>query len=177
MTISVPTDPAVSQNAPLPVGRFDGRAQFHDWNRQALLAAATEGWREIILCDVDFRDWPLGEQAVVDALSDWARAGGARKCTVLAANYDGVQRQHARFVDWRARWGHLIECRQIAAAKSCDVPSVLWSPQWVMQRIDAERFRGVATHDAQRCLLWREKLREWIAARSRSGFPSTILGL
>jgi hypothetical protein len=43
--------------------------------RQAFSAAAVQGWREIIVCDPDFGDWPLGERAVIDALNDWSMTG------------------------------------------------------------------------------------------------------
>jgi hypothetical protein len=52
----------------LPSGRFAGRDAFQQLVRDALAAAAREGWREIILCDADFGDWPLGERSVAQSL-------------------------------------------------------------------------------------------------------------
>lgn len=172
--------PSEKRSPGAPCGRFEGREQFQDWVRQALSAAATEGWREIILCDGDFRDWPLGERAVQELLNEWAsgvRAQKARKCTILAANFDAVRIHHPRFAEWRNRWSHLIECRQLSVKDPLDAPSVIWSERWVMQRVDVERVRGVASSDAQNGIAWREKLREWITSRSKTGFPTTILGL
>ena len=80
--------------APLLEGRFSGRIEFAELIRQALSAAAAEGWREIILSDPDFEDWPLGERVVAQALNDWSRTG--RKFTMLARNYDAVRTRHAR---------------------------------------------------------------------------------
>lgn len=171
------SDTATPTQAPL--GRFDGRVQFDEWIRQALRAAATEGWRELILCDADFRDWPLGDRDMLEILNLWAagsRAGGARKCTLLSAQFETMRQRHPRFVQWRSRWAHLLDCRQISVRNVTDLPSVLWSPNWTLQRIDVDRSRGIASEDAQFCREWREKLSEWIATRSKPGFASTILG-
>ena len=53
-------DTETSSTAPqaLPEGRFTGRTEFTDMIRQAFAAAALQGWREIIVCDPDFEDWP-----------------------------------------------------------------------------------------------------------------------
>ncbi|MBF5003468.1 hypothetical protein [Diaphorobacter caeni] len=170
--------PPIPSTAPL--GRFDGRLQFDAWVREALRAAAEEGWRELVLCDADFRDWPLGDREMLETLNSWAggsRGGGARRCTLLSANFEQVRVRFPRFVQWRTRWEHLMDCRQIAVRNAGDVPSVIWSPRWTMQRVDVERSRGIASDDVQFCVEWREKLGEWITSRSRPGFPATILGL
>src|SRR4051812_11472633 len=86
----------------LPAGRFEGRAAFQQLVRDALASAAREGWREIILCDSDFHDWPLGEREVAQSLQDWSKSG--RHCILLARRWDAVQRKHARFVTWRKTW-------------------------------------------------------------------------
>ena len=53
----------------LPTGRFAGRKAFQQLVRDALACAAREGWREIILSDPNFEDWPLGERAVAESLA------------------------------------------------------------------------------------------------------------
>lgn len=166
-----------------PSGPFDGPSEFRRYIRQALCCAARQGWRELILCDPDFHDWPLGELDMLDVLDTWASAGGAaagrspRRCLLLAGDFESVRVRHPRFAQWRVRWGHLIECRLLAARNTSDVPSVLWAPGWSLQRRDVERNRGVASSDPQQCLMLHEMLREWIAGKSRPGFPATILGL
>ena len=92
-----PSTPATPVTPPsLLEGRFGGRTEFAELIRQAFVAASLQGWNEIILCDPDFDDWPLGERVVAQALNDWSRSG--RKLTMLARNYDGITRRHARFV-------------------------------------------------------------------------------
>jgi len=168
-------DSADSAAAPaLASGRFSGRSAFQQLVRDALACAAREGWPEIILSDADFDDWPLGERAVAESLAAWAAAGG--RCTLLARRYDVVVRRHARFVTWRKTWAHIIEARSCASAGPLELPSALWSPRWVLQRLDPQRCTGVSGGEPERRLLLRETLQEWLK-RSSPSFPASTLGL
>ncbi|HSH92021.1 MAG TPA: hypothetical protein VK996_18700 [Ramlibacter sp.] len=157
----------------LPSGRFTGRADFQQLVRDALACAAREGWREIILADASFEDWPLGERAVVQSLLDWSKTG--RTCTLLAKRYDGMVK-HPRFVTWRRTWSHIIEARACASADPLEIPSAIWSQGWVMQRLDPERSNGVSGSEPDRRVLLRESLNSWLAKSSPS-FPAVTLGL
>ena len=159
----------------LPQGRFEGRVAFQQLVRDALAAAAREGWREIILSDADFHDWPLGERAVAESLQAWARSG--RSMTILASRYDEVIRSHARFVRWRGTWDHIVTCRASSAADPLSFPSVIWSPNWVMQRLDPVRCVGVSGNEPARRVGVREVLNEWVRSKSSPAFPVTTLGL
>ena len=174
----MPEAPETSLPAPgsgLPQGRFSGRADFQQLVRDALAAAAHEGWPELILSDASFADWPLGERAVEESLQAWARKG--RRLTLLACGYDEVVRRHARFVRWRSTWDHLVTSRACPRSMAPDLPSALWSPQWVMHRLDPERCVGVTGSEPDRRVLLRESLNEWVRSKSTPGFPSTTLGL
>jgi hypothetical protein len=162
------------QAAPLPSGRFSGRVDFQQLVRDALAHAAREGWRELILSDADFADWPLGERAVAESLGAWSASG--RRCTLLACRYDELAVRHARFVSWRRTWSHIIEARACVSADPLDFPSAIWSPGWAMQRLDPERCNGYAGAEPERRVLLRENLIEWIA-RSSAAFAATTLGL
>lgn len=155
-------------------GRFTGRTEFQQLVRDALARAAGEGWREIVLCDASFEDWPLGEPAVAQSLQAWSTAG--RRCTLLARSYDALAARHPRFVTWRRTWSHLIEARACAFADPLDLPSAFWSPVWVLQRVDPVRSSGISGSEPQRRLRLRESLDEWLA-RSAPAFPATTLGL
>lgn len=168
-----PVDLSASESA-LPEGRFSGRTEFGDLIRRAFLAAATQGWREIIICDAGFEDWPLGERAVADALGDWSRTG--RKLTMIARNYDAVTRKHPRFVTWRRTWSHIVECRGCALGASDKLPSAMWTPGWVFERVDLERSAGYSGHEASRRVALRECLNERLL-KSVPAFPATTLGL
>ncbi|MCB2001848.1 MAG: hypothetical protein R3E92_09820 [Burkholderiaceae bacterium] len=158
----------------LASGRFSGREAFARRLRDAFAVAAQQGWREMILCDARFLDWPLHERQVVDSLQAWSRSG--RTCTLLATEYDTVVRQHARFVHWRRMWGHIIEariCRQIDPA---NFPTLLWSPHWTLQLLDPVRSAGVSGSEPERIVQHKELLQELMQVSS-PGFPATTLGL
>lgn len=168
------TAPDATPSEPLPSGRFEGRIAFQQLVRDAVAAAAREGWREIILSDPDFADWPLGERAVADALHAWSVSG--RRCILLARRWEEVVRRHARFVGWRGTWAHIIDARACRAADPLELPSAIWSPGWVMQRLDLDRCNGYCGSEPGRRLMLREDLREWLRQSSPS-FPSNTLGL
>jgi hypothetical protein len=169
-----PTPQASNTGPELASGRFAGRVAFEQLVRDALAAAAREGWREIILCDADFGDWPLGERGVAQSLHQWSATG--RRCILLARRYDEVVRRHARFVAWRKTWSHIVEARACASADPLDLPSAIWSPAWALQRLDPDRCNGVSGSEPERRVLLRENLQEWLAKSSVS-FPANTLGL
>ena len=163
---------AVPEN--LLEGRFTGRTEFAELIRRALVAAAAQGWREIVLCDPDFEDWPLGERVVAQALNDWSKTG--RKLTMMAKNYDAVLKRHARFVVWRKTWAHIVDCRSSATTPAAAMPSALWSPGWVFERLDLQRCAGMAGVDVARRIALKERLNERLL-NSSPAFPATVLGL
>ena len=171
---SVPPESLLPNLPNLLEGRFSGRDAFADLIRLALSTAAAQGWREIILCDPDFEDWPLGERAVAQALNDWSRTG--RKLTMLAENYDALLRRHARFVTWRRSWAHIVECHQAQAAQPDSLASALWSPGWVVERLDLPRCSGIAGSEAARRVALKERLNE-VLLHSSPAFPASTLGL
>lgn len=158
----------------LPHGRFDGPQAFAQHVRDALAAAAAEGWREVILSDADFSDWPLGERAVAQALQDWSASG--RRCTLLARRWDEVQRRHARFVAWRRTWSHIIEARACPGADRLELPSAIWSPGWVLHRVDLDHGAGYCGSEPARRVALRELLGQWLD-KSSPAFAATTLGL
>ena len=158
----------------LPEARFEGPLQFAEMIRLAFATAAAQGWRDMIICDNTFEDWPLGERAVAQSLNDWAKSG--RKLTMLAKNYNEVMRRHARFVSWRRTWSHIIECRASTAISPDDMPSAMWSPLWVFQRVDQARSIGFSGAEANRRVALKERLDECLKLSSLA-FPATTLGL
>ncbi len=163
-----------AEPAPLPQGRFEGRAQFQQWLREALHVAARDGWSDIVMCDATFEDWPLGERAVCADLQAWARAG--RRCMLLARHYDEVVRRHARFVTWRRQWSHLVECHACRHADPLDMPSLLYSPHWALRRLDLEHCHGLAGTEPARRVQMREVLAPWLR-KSTPAFAASVLGL
>jgi hypothetical protein len=166
------TQPAGSPG--LPEGIFEGRQDFHAHLRAALAAAARNNWRELVLADPDFLDWPLGERASVDALQAWSAAG--RSLVLLAQRFDVFERHHARFVHWRRMWSHIVDCRACHGPGLPQVPSAIWTPGWFLQRIDVEHGRAVCGHEPARRRALREQIDECLR-HARPAFPATTLGL
>jgi hypothetical protein len=168
------TAPAAPAATSLPSRRFEGREDFQQLVRDALAAAGREGWREIILADATFEDWPLYERAVAESLQAWA--SGGRKMILLAKRYDEVVRRHARFVTWRRTWSHIVDARAVASADVLDIPSAIWSPAWALERRDIERCAGYCGSEPERRVLLKQGLQEWLL-KSTPSFPATTSGL
>ena len=158
----------------LAEGPFTGPTAFADLIRNALLRANNEAWSEMVWSDATFEDWPLYEKAVVEGLNAWSRKG--RKLTLLAHHFDAMRRLHPRFVEWRVRWDHLLECRVCKGVEASEFPSALWTPTWALRRLDLVRSTGVATTEPRMRLLLREEV-EQRKRQSSPGFSATLLGL
>ena len=158
----------------LPSGQFSGPLEFAERIRSALECAGREGWRQMVWCDDNYDDWPLREKAVTESLHAWA--GSGRKLILMARSFSAIERNQPRFVDWRVRWDHIIECRVCRPRAGSEVLSVLWSPHWFMHRIDPERSRGVSSYETQTRVSLQEELEE-LRKQGSPGFPATRLGL
>ena len=151
------------------------RGEFLDAIRNAFADAAAEGCREMWICDIDFADWPLSESQVVENLTRWAYAH--RKLTVLATTYEEFHRRHARFVEWRRQWSHVVECRQLEEIEPGDMPSLLLAPGIVTVRLlDRARYRASVSIEPADAVHCREVV-DAISQRSGEAFPATTLGL
>lgn len=151
------------------------RGELHAAIRDAFAQAAAQGCREIFISDADFADWPLGERAVIESLSQWAYAH--RRFTMLAHHYDEVLRRHPRFVDWRRQWAHVIDCRALTELEVEQFPSMIIAPGVLTLRVlDAVSHRAVVSNDAGNELRARERL-DACLQRSEISFAATIAGL
>jgi hypothetical protein len=161
---------------PLPpaTGTFAGRASFRDLIRQAFAQGVEGRWREIVVCDVDFSDWPLAERTLVDDLTRWALWGG--RLLMLAHDYHGVQRDAPLFVRWRQRWSHQVECLAVSDLGVTDVPSFLWSARWCLQRHDVLRSAGQCASDAETLNALAQRAQS-LQSRGGPAFPADVLGL
>ncbi|CAN5326097.1 hypothetical protein BH11PSE9_BH11PSE9_33940 [soil metagenome] len=155
-----------------PVG---SRSEFHAAIRSAFAEAARVGCRELWLCDTDFADWPLGERAVIASLTEWAASH--RRLTLLANHFDDVVRRHARWVEWRRSWSHLVHCRTNTDLESDKMPSLLLASGLVSVRlIDPAHHRGVVSQEAADGLRCREIV-DAVLQRSEEAFSATTTGL
>lgn len=154
---------------------IDSRNAFHDALRAALEEAARVGCRELWIVDDDFADWPLSERLVIEHLTQWASAH--RRFTTIARNFDEVARRHARWVEWRRTWSHVVHCRTNNELEAGQMPTMLLAPGLMSVRLfDAIHHRGVATRETADAIRWREDL-DAVLQRSEEAFPATTLGL
>ncbi len=155
-------------------GTFSGRQDFQQLIRDSIAQAASQGWSEMIWSDLNFEDWPLGERSVQADLQAWSMTG--RKLTLMAKRFDTLIATHHRFVTWRKQWAHIIEARAVSSASAEEFPSMIWSSDWVMHRLQPTWCKGVAGSEPARRLQSRELLADWLS-KSSPAFPASTLGL
>jgi len=158
-----------------PSGLITSRIEFLDALRSAFAEAAAAGSREIWLCDENFGDWPLGERAVIEHLSQWAAS--SRKLLLVARTFDEVARRHARWVEWRRTWSHIVSCRTNSELGTGEVPTLFVATGTLTVRLsDIEHHRGRLSHEKAEELRCKELL-DAVLQRSEEAFPATTTGL
>lgn len=151
------------------------RSDFHEALRDAFALVADRGCREVFICDPTFADWPLGELTLIESLTRWAYAH--RKLTLLAENFDGFQRRHPRWVEWRRQWSHVVECRALADDDAGKLSGLFLAPGVVTMRVlDSEHYRASLSFEPADGIRARDNL-DALLQRSHEAFPVTNLGL
>jgi hypothetical protein len=151
------------------------RSEFHAALYRAFAQAADHGCRELWLCDEDFADWPLGDRAVVEQFAHWAAS--SRRLTLLARSFDEVARRHARWVEWRRTWSHIVSCRSNTEVETGGFPTVLLAPGVVSVRLsDLVHHRGRLSHDKADEVHCKELI-DAVLQHSEEAFPATTTGL
>ncbi|MFY7865890.1 hypothetical protein [Roseateles sp.] len=173
----------------LQARQFEGRREFLDTLRQALLQACAEDRTQLYCLDSSFSDWPWSDVEVLAALKRWARPG--RLLHLLAEQYEDLARLQPRFVQWRATWGHCVHARaygpEALAAVGPSGPAALffWSEDG--RQLNVASAFSIRLHDKR---LWRgaasvalsevSRSKDYfdaLAQRSEESFASTTLGL
>lgn len=169
------TDTPMPLSPDLPPSVITTRSEFHTALRHAFEQAASVGCRELWLCDEDFADWPLGERVVVEQLALWAAS--SRKLCLVARHFGEVSRRHARWVEWRRTWSHIVSCRANAEVGTGEFPTVVLATGLLSVRLsDAERHRGRFSRERADEIRCREQI-DAILQRSEEAFPATTTGL
>ena len=162
-------------NAPNASGLITTRSEFHDALRLGFAEAVARGSPQLWLCDSDFADWPLGERAVIEQLTQWAAS--SRKLLLVARTFDEVARRHARWVEWRRQWSHIVSCRVNNELEALEMPTVLFAHGTLTVRLsDPIRHRGRLSRDRAdevRC----KELIDAVLQRSEEAFTATTTGL
>lgn len=157
---------------------FTTREDFVEALRQGLFQAAEQGCREMWWCDSDYADWPLGEPAVLDALTRWCLPH--RRLVMVAQTFDEIRHSHSRFVQWRIRFSHVLDARQYGEEGDVShevLPMLMLAPSVATVRLfDKQVWRGSVSYEKADELRTRD-LVDAIAQRSVPSFASTTLGL
>lgn len=168
----------------LVAGLFEGRAVYLTHLRQALLNACSAGARDIYCFDESLVDWPWSDADLLAALTAWAKP--YRRLHLLAGQYEGLRRQHPRFVRWRGSWGHCVRALaytpdglaavgtsggavSVFAAAGLDAP-------FSLSLFDKKLWRFSASIEAE-AFLQKCQWFDALAQRSDESFASTTLGL
>ena len=151
------------------------RIDFHTALRDGFAEVARLGCREVWLCDADFANWPLGERSVTDDLTRWAMS--QRRLTLVASHFDEVARCHARWVEWRRHWAHVVHCRTNTELERSRFPCVMLAPgAFAVALSDPLHHRGRVSRDAPDLVRCRELI-DAVLQRSEESFPATTTGL
>ena len=161
-------------NAEGPVS-INSRAEFHAAIRTSLAYARQLDAAEIYCTDPTFADWPLNERDVIASLDGWV--GSRRRLFVFGHDFSEMGRRQHRFVEWRRRWAHVVQCRSDDELEAEQVPTLLFIPGAVCLRLlDRVRYRGTAS-DAPVDLAEGRECIDALLQRSTEAFPVTTLGL
>ncbi|MET0332642.1 MAG: hypothetical protein ABW190_00105 [Rhizobacter sp.] len=151
------------------------RTEFHEGLKEAFAFIADKGCREVIIADPNFADWPLSDRAVLESLTRWAYRH--RKLIILAESFDEFPRRHARWVEWRRQWSHVVECRAADTADVGQVTGLFLVPELITLRVlDPDHYRASLSFDPADALRARDGV-EAVLQRSEEAFPVTTLGL
>jgi len=162
--------------APAPP-TIDGPEDFAPAVAWGFRTAMADGARTLTAVDVEFGEiWPWDDPALLSALAGWLRLPG-RRLQLLAAHYEGMPRQHPRFVQWRRDWSHAIFPFVAPEELAHTLPTALLDDRRVsVVRLDAVQGRGRASLEARTRLHWHDPV-DALLQRSSPGFPVTTLGL
>ncbi|MBV8123061.1 MAG: hypothetical protein JOY60_14440 [Burkholderiaceae bacterium] len=162
-------------NAALQAGSGASRASYLEALRELLLNPPA--CHQLIWLDRDFASWPLSEQLVLDALTQWAKP--QRQLLMLADDFEGLRRAHPRFVSWRQRHDHVVQARQLNRDDGpLAVPgsTCMAADHGVLQLLDQRYWRWTYGTDVR--VLHELKLEfDALAQRCAESFPASTLGL
>ncbi|MHB1668853.1 DUF7931 domain-containing protein [Thiomonas sp.] len=143
--------------------------------QQAIAELLSAPGQTFSMYSTDYADWPLNQLELVNALDAWGLQRKHPSIRMLARRFDIVQRDQARFTQWRVRFSHLIDCRELpedlAAPAEC-----LLMPERGLVAIPSDGHRRASQCSGGRLHAAFERFDQaW--ALSDPGFPAHVLGL
>lgn len=168
--------PADAPAGTAPPSALRSRADFESALRWSLGHALVERSRRLIWLDPDFAHWPLGDPAILDALTQWLRLP-QRRLVLVAHQYTAVERLHSRFVTWRRPWSHAVEAWSPSEGTEVRLPTLaLDDGRLCLQMFDTTQWRGRLSLDERAARQWRDDI-EVLLQRCEAAFPAHPLGL
>ncbi len=123
----------------------------------------------------DYADWPLNQLELIKALDAWGLQRQHPAIRMLARRFDVVQRDQVRFAQWRVRFSHLIDCRELPE----DLPApaeCLLLPDRGLEARPSDGHRRASVCSGGRLHAAFERFDQvWVL--SNPGFPAHVLGL
>jgi hypothetical protein len=157
-------------------GPIDSRAGFVAAVHTAVGQALHRGARRMVWVDLDFAEWPLDDEALLQPLTQWLRLP-QRQLLLLAQDYDAVPRRHARFVAWYRLWSHAVGAFSPASDANVELPCALLADDaMLVHLLEPQRWRGWSVSDLPSLRQWRDRL-DALLQHSVPAFPVTTLGL
>ena len=154
---------------------IDGRTRAMQAWRDLLVALPETAPRQLRLVDADFVDWPFGDAAVLQALTQWIRLPG-RRMTWIAADFEAVERRFPRLAAWRRDFAHGVEAFRPAEGERVEWPSWLLADRDAVVLDDPPRRRGrIVTEPAR--LRELHDATDALLQRCEPAWPATVLGL
>lgn len=170
------TDASVDAVEDVPRGRISSWRDFTDRVSAAMAVAATGGGH-LVLVDVDFAKWPLGQRSVVEAFQQWALASRGDNCTLVAGDFTGFATTHPRWLAWRTRWGHRVACHQVPAEWVSKLQATLIVRDTLgLRLVESRHGAGLWSRDKADLRVWQQEI-DVILQRSHEAMPPTTLGL
>lgn len=155
---------------------IDGQAAFAAAVVQAPAAALAAAARRMLWVDPDFAEWPLDDEALLDALGRWLRLP-QRQLVLLAERFDAVARGRPRFMAWYRVYAHAIRAVAPDPAEIAELPTVLViEPAAVLQLVDRRHWRGHWHDAAAEARVWTDRI-DALLQRCAPALPATTLGL
>ena len=161
-------------------GRIDGWRAFQERFRALLSLVATSSG-ECRWVDADFGHWPIGERANVELLQQWMLSHDDARLTLVAGQFEVMQRAHPRWLTWRQTWSHRVQCWQASDEIVPDLRAMfIWrdrsGDRAGLRMLDAVTAVGQWTTDPATLSLWQADFDAYLQ-RSSEGMPCTTLGL
>lgn len=151
-------------------------ADFSAAVRAVVETALARETRSLLWVDPDFAAWPLGDAALLEAITGWLRRP-QRRLVLLGARWDRLERAHPRFAQWRTPWSHAIEAREPADLGLDELPTLLLDDGPVVLELwERDPPRGRAVRDSAAAAAARDRI-DAPLQRSTPAWPVKPLGL